>query len=285
MRVFPQVEAGHSRLGSIVAELREMSATYRRRLDVVTAFAGFAVLTQGLNVLAFYLVDRMLFPAMTTTLGQHFLVVPLILFSTAVPLPFGCWASAGSQRSALQISGARRRTLALLGFRVLMYAGGLIGACVYLANLNEVRGLMHAAEVLEDDPPEGQPGGEDPEHGENSYNVRRSPDAGARNGGRAKEIDRVRLGRPVVSTGGYLAGQIAGPLDKLDRGRHSPRGFDRRQRRRTKMGFTLAAQGEAASDDASLREGDLAADLLRTTSRAGLDRRDCGRVSFHRNEE
>ena len=30
--------------------------------------------------------------------------------------------------------------LAMMGFRVLMYAGGLVGACVYLWNLKEVRG-------------------------------------------------------------------------------------------------------------------------------------------------
>ena len=85
-RLFPQLSRGHSRLSLIVSELREMSTTYRGRLDVVLGAAGLSVCTHGLNVVAFYLVSRMLFPNMTTTLAQHFLMVPLTLFSMAVPL-------------------------------------------------------------------------------------------------------------------------------------------------------------------------------------------------------
>ena len=47
------------------------------------------MVNHALNVVAFYLVGRMLFPAMTTTLVEHFLMVPLTLFTMAVPLPFG----------------------------------------------------------------------------------------------------------------------------------------------------------------------------------------------------
>ena len=36
-RLFPSLGRGHSRLGLIVAELGEMSTTYRGRLDVVVA--------------------------------------------------------------------------------------------------------------------------------------------------------------------------------------------------------------------------------------------------------
>jgi glycosyltransferase 2 family protein len=42
-----------------------------------------------------------------------------------------------------------------MGFRVLMYGGGIVCASVYLANLRQVRGLTEAAELLEEDLLEG----------------------------------------------------------------------------------------------------------------------------------
>ena len=72
-----------------------MSTTYRLRLDVVLGALGLSVVGHALSVLAFFTVGKMLFPAeMTTTLAQHYLMVPLTLFSTIVPLPFALWASA-----------------------------------------------------------------------------------------------------------------------------------------------------------------------------------------------
>jgi hypothetical protein len=46
-------------------------------------------------------------------------------------------------------------SLAMMGFRVLMYGGGLVGACVYLAKLKEVRGLTAAAHQIEEEMIEG----------------------------------------------------------------------------------------------------------------------------------
>ena len=45
----------------------------------------------------------------------------------------------------------------MMGFRVVMYAGALVGACVYLANLRQVRGLTEAAEHLEEERPRRRP--------------------------------------------------------------------------------------------------------------------------------
>ena len=88
-RMFPGLTRGHSRLSLIVSELREMSTTYRGRLDVVIGAAAISVFTHSLNVVAFFLVGKMLFSTMPTTLAQHFLMAPLTLFSMAVPVPFG----------------------------------------------------------------------------------------------------------------------------------------------------------------------------------------------------
>jgi uncharacterized membrane protein YbhN (UPF0104 family) len=151
-RSFPQLFSNQTRLALIVSELREMSRTYRGRLDVVAAALGLATVNHGLNVVAFYLVGKMLFgDTLTASFAQHLLLVPLTLFSMAVPIPFGALGlteEVGEQ--LLKLVGHPSGALAVLGFRVLMYGSGLIGACVYLAKLHEVRQLTASAHAIED---------------------------------------------------------------------------------------------------------------------------------------
>ena len=66
-----------------------MSSTYRRRLDVVFAGLVLSVLGHGLNVCLLPDGQDALPDRMTTTLGQHFLMVPLTLFTMVIPIPFG----------------------------------------------------------------------------------------------------------------------------------------------------------------------------------------------------
>jgi hypothetical protein len=158
IRIFPPSNLIRSRLGILVAELGEMSSTFRRRLDILTACVGISVATQGLNVLAFYLVGRTLFPSLATTLEQHFLIVPLTLFSTALPLPFGALGISEEVGDQLfKLVGHPSGALATIGYRVLLYCCTLILLCFYFARLEEVRGLMATASDLADDAPEGQP--------------------------------------------------------------------------------------------------------------------------------
>jgi uncharacterized membrane protein YbhN (UPF0104 family) len=156
-RLFPGFAPAHSRLGLIVSELREMSTTYRGRLDVVLGCLTLAVFIHVLNVLAFYLVGRMLFPFMSVSLAQHFLLVPLILFSMVVPIPFGApGVSEEVGKQLFNLVGHPNGALAMMGFRVLMYGAGLCGACVYIAKLKEVRGLTASARHIEDELLEGE---------------------------------------------------------------------------------------------------------------------------------
>jgi hypothetical protein len=155
--IFPQLGRGHSRLGLIVSELKEMSATYRRRLDVVSFCTLMSMGNHTINVIAFYMVGKMLFPAMTTTLAQHFLMVPLTLFTMVVPLPFGALGIGELVAGQIfKLVGHPGGDLAMMGFRVLMYAGGLISACVYLAKLKDVRVLTAAAHQIEEELSEGE---------------------------------------------------------------------------------------------------------------------------------
>ena len=158
-RLFPGLGgSGHGRLAGIMIELKEMSSTYRRRLDIVFLGLVLSVLGHTLNVIAFYLIGKMLFPdTMVTTLAQHFLMVPLTLFTMVVPMPFGALGvSEGVGDQIGKLVGHPGGALAMLGFRVLMYACGLISACVYLANLREVRSLTVEAHHLEEELEEGE---------------------------------------------------------------------------------------------------------------------------------
>ena len=153
-RFFPRSGgSGHGRLFLIMSELEAMSTTYRLRLDVVLVSLGLSLLGHALSVLAFFVMGTMLFPTgITTTLAQHYLMVPLTLFSTIVPLPFGALGlSEGIGDQLFKLVGHPSGALSMMGFRVLTYGCGLIAACVYLANLSDVRALTAAARSLDDE--------------------------------------------------------------------------------------------------------------------------------------
>jgi hypothetical protein len=140
-------------VSTIAAELKEMSATYRRRLDVVAFCALMAMANHSLNVVAFYLIGKMLYgPQMATTLGEHCLMAPLTLFTMVVPLPGGALGLTEDVSDRLfELVGHPSGALAMMGFRVLMYAVGLIGACVYLTRIKEVRALTASAHHIEEE--------------------------------------------------------------------------------------------------------------------------------------
>jgi uncharacterized membrane protein YbhN (UPF0104 family) len=157
-RIFPQLGTGHSRLALVTSELKEMSTTYRRRLELVAFCTLMAMGNHSLSVVAFYLVGRMLFPSeMATTLAQHFLMAPLTLFTMAVPLPFGALGlTEGVSDQLFELVGHPSGGLTMMAFRVLMYGGGLVGACVYLVKLKDVRALTAAAHHIEEELREGE---------------------------------------------------------------------------------------------------------------------------------
>ncbi len=165
-RRFPRLLEGHGKLATILRELNVMSRTYRSKLPIVGGCLAMSSCTHALFVLAFYLVSKTLFPPpqVLPSLGQHFLMVPLTLFTTAVPLPFGALGlSEQVSQELFQLVSHPGGALAMMGFRVLMYGGGIICALVYLARLRQVRGLTETAEHLEDDLLDGNL--DDPETG------------------------------------------------------------------------------------------------------------------------
>lgn len=151
-RRYPSLLTRHGRISTILAELRTMSETYRRRLDVVFGALLLSMIVHSLNVIAFYTMSRMMFPMGLPSLAEHFLMVPLTLFTTAVPLPFGALGLTEEVSEQLfKLVHHPEGALAMLGFRVLMYAGAFVSGCVYLANLRQVRSLTDTAHHIEEE--------------------------------------------------------------------------------------------------------------------------------------
>ena len=142
---------GRGKLEAIFAQLVEMAGAYRTRLDVVFQALMLAVLGHSIYALCFFLADRALFGAEAPSVLGHYLVVPLILLSTAIPLPFGALGvteqvSGTMFRDVLQFEGGE---IAMLGFRAIMYAAGLISVVVFVANERMVRDLRGATLPVE----------------------------------------------------------------------------------------------------------------------------------------
>ena len=118
------------------------SSAYRGRMAVVVAALVMGMATHFLNVLAFHTVNVALYGDRVPSLPAHLLVVPLVLFTTAVPLPFGALGvSEQASQGLFTMLNSPGGAVAMLGFRVLMLAGATIGAGAYLLNASEVRAL------------------------------------------------------------------------------------------------------------------------------------------------
>lgn len=137
----------------LVAELHATGLAYRRRFGVVALGAAMGALTHLGNVAAFDLLARGMFPASAApTLADDLMIVPLVLFSTAIPLPFGgLGASEGVSALLFRSVDFRGGAVTMLAFRLLQFGAAGLGAIVYAANRGQVRRLAGDAEHLGDD--------------------------------------------------------------------------------------------------------------------------------------
>jgi uncharacterized protein (TIRG00374 family) len=132
--------ANRGRVQTLFNELVTMASTYRRRIGVVFVMLLFAVGIHSLYVVAFYLTSRAIFPERVPSLAAHFLIVPLALFTTALPLPFGALGvSEAFSKQLFALVNHPNGAVAMMGYRIIMYAGGLVSAIVYLFNAREFR--------------------------------------------------------------------------------------------------------------------------------------------------
>jgi glycosyltransferase 2 family protein len=142
-RPFARLFAGRPTLENVFQELVATAEAYRSRLGVVAFTLVMAMGIHSLLVLSFYAVSQAMFSSRVPSLGQHFVMVPLTLFTTAAPLPFGALGLSEEVSGQLfRMVNHPGGALAMMGYRVLMYGGGVLSAIVYLANLRQVRTLV-----------------------------------------------------------------------------------------------------------------------------------------------
>jgi uncharacterized protein (TIRG00374 family) len=121
-------------------ELHATGLAYRRRLGWVAASIGMAALTHVANVTAFSLVAAALYGEAAPSALACFTIVPLVLFSTAIPLPFSGLGATESVGAVLFQSVAfPGGAVVMLGFRLLQAVAALIGGWVYLTSPSAVR--------------------------------------------------------------------------------------------------------------------------------------------------
>ncbi|MDB5349984.1 MAG: hypothetical protein JWN86_1231 [Planctomycetota bacterium] len=122
---------------------RAGAGAYRGRMAVIPLAVVMGMGTHALNVLSFYSVAGALFGRDIPSPAEHFLIVPLVIFTTAVPLPFGALGvSEQASRGLFGLMNYSGGAVAMLGFRLMMLAGAAIGAGVYMFNQKEVRALV-----------------------------------------------------------------------------------------------------------------------------------------------
>lgn len=132
------------------AELAAVGIAYRSRFWVIGVAVVMAVATHALNVLGFFLASDAVLPRVPG-LADHFLIVPLILFSTAVPLPLGALGVSEQVSAGLfKMAGFHAGAVAMMAFRILQFAVAAMGGLVYLANAAQVRDLADTAEHLDE---------------------------------------------------------------------------------------------------------------------------------------
>jgi hypothetical protein len=134
-----------------------MGSAYGKRLHIVALGLAMATVTHALNILTFYYASRALFPVIPS-LAEHFLIVPQVLVTTAIPLPFGALGlSEGISGQLFNLARYPNGAVAMLGFRVVQYASAVISAFVYAFNFRQVRSLAEAAKTFQEPEPPSVP--------------------------------------------------------------------------------------------------------------------------------
>jgi uncharacterized membrane protein YbhN (UPF0104 family) len=124
------------------AELRAMSAAYRSHLPAIAFWTIASMMIHVCNTWAFYSVSLGILPEMKINLPTHLQIVPLVLFSTAVPLPLGAIGLSENVSDFLfKNVGHPDGAIAMMGFRILQFGFGLCAIPVYLANLSSMKRL------------------------------------------------------------------------------------------------------------------------------------------------
>ncbi len=150
-KFLPKLATSSGKAGLLIREFGLLSKSYRAKWPKIIAMLLVSVFCHSLTCAACYMVGLALFPIFQVSLANHLLIFPLVLFSTAVPLPFGALGfSEEISNQLFQFVGHPSGAVAMMGYRVLTYGLGLISLLIYLWNINAIRDLSREAEAIKD---------------------------------------------------------------------------------------------------------------------------------------
>lgn len=148
-KLFPKLASSSGKIGILIREFGLLSRSYRAKWPKVVSMLFLSMFCHSLTCAACYLVGLALFPGFQVSLVDHLLIFPLVLFSTAVPLPFGALGFSEQISDQLfQFVGHPSGAVAMMGYRVLTYGLGLVSLLVYLWNIKAIRDLTKEAQSL-----------------------------------------------------------------------------------------------------------------------------------------
>lgn len=148
-RPLERLAARRERLRALLGELRAASVSYRDRKAGVMLGLAMSTASHLLYALSFFAVSRALLPHPPGLRGS-LLMIPLVLLSTVVPLPFGALGLSEQVSDDLfALLGTPLGALPMLGSRVV----ALAVACVSIAVSAASAGSVHPLEVRPEAPP------------------------------------------------------------------------------------------------------------------------------------
>jgi glycosyltransferase 2 family protein len=139
LRSLERALARRERFRMIAGDLHAMSLAYRDRKGAIALGLTMSTISHTLYALSFAAISAALLPH-PPSVSQHLQMVPLVLFTTIFPLPFGALGLSEQVSDELfsmihHPSGA----LSMLGFRVVGLAVACVSISIYIANARGTR--------------------------------------------------------------------------------------------------------------------------------------------------
>ncbi len=146
-------------VGGVLMRLIDAVRVYCEKRGLLALALGMSIGVHFLNVFGVYFVAVGL-PGNEPSLAGHFVVVPIAMVASAVPLPGGLGAFEYVldflYRGISTVSVAPRQGFVIaLGFRVVQIMIATIGLGYYLSSRREIAELIHEAEKQDDSPHDG----------------------------------------------------------------------------------------------------------------------------------
>jgi hypothetical protein len=148
IRTFDRLATRHGRIRSLIAELHAVSQTYRNHKAGVLLGVALASGSHALYALSFSAVSAALM-SHPPSYAQHLQMVPLVLFTTAVPLPFGALGLTEQVSDSLfRMIGHPMGALVMLGYRLVSLAVGCISISVYLTSGRQILDAAREGRII-----------------------------------------------------------------------------------------------------------------------------------------